>query len=136
MCTCTSTTITVKNLADRIEIEARRSRFAAPGQDLELNREEQQELLDTLKATASSWQEEDRDALHELQLALAFQTSRPEQSLKARTLFRSKSRRPDSNRDPFITELWTPVAPRHRESFQALCCANSSGLKVTLGDPR
>ena len=69
----------VANLADRIEIEARRSRFAAPGQDLELNREEQQELLDTLKATASSWQEEDRDALHELQLALAFQTSRPEQ---------------------------------------------------------
>jgi hypothetical protein len=69
----------VANLADRIEIEARRSRFAAPGQDLELNREEQQELLDTLKATVSSWQEEDRDALHELQLALAFQTSRPEQ---------------------------------------------------------
>jgi hypothetical protein len=70
---------TVANLADRIEIEAHRSRFAAPGQDLELNREEQQELLHTLKATASSWQEEDRDALHELQLALAFQTSRAEQ---------------------------------------------------------
>ena len=71
---------TVANLADRIEIEARRSTFAAPGQDLELHREEQQELLDTLKATASSWQEEDRDMLHELQLALAFQTSRPEQA--------------------------------------------------------
>ncbi len=73
-------TETVANLADRIEIEARRSTFAAPGQDLELNREEQQELHDTLKATASSWQEEDRDMLHELQLALAFQTSRPERA--------------------------------------------------------
>jgi hypothetical protein len=70
---------TVANLADRIEIEARQSRFAAPGQDLELDREEQQELLDTLKATAGSWQEEDHDTLHELQLALAVQTSRPEQ---------------------------------------------------------
>jgi hypothetical protein len=71
---------TATTLADRIEIEARRSTFAMPGQDLELNREEQQELLDTLKATASSWQDEDRDTLHELQLALAFQTSRPEQA--------------------------------------------------------
>jgi hypothetical protein len=71
---------TVANLADRIEIEARRSTFAAPGQDLDLHREEQQELLDTLKATASPWQEEDRDMLHELQLALACQTSRPEQA--------------------------------------------------------
>jgi hypothetical protein len=71
---------TVANLGDRIEIEARRGTFAPPGQDLELNREEQQELLDTLKATASSWPEEDRDMLHELQLALAVQTSRPERA--------------------------------------------------------
>jgi hypothetical protein len=71
---------TVANLAERIAIESHRGRFAPPGQDLELNREEQQELLDTLKATVGSWPEEDRDALHELQLALAVQTSRPEQS--------------------------------------------------------
>ncbi len=32
---------TVANLAERIEIESRRGRFAPPGQDLELNREEQ-----------------------------------------------------------------------------------------------
>ena len=70
---------TVANLADRIDIEAHRSSFASPGQDLELNRGEQQELLDTLKATAGSWQEEDRDMLHELQLALAFETSRSDQ---------------------------------------------------------
>jgi hypothetical protein len=48
------------------------------GQDLELDREEQQDLLDTLKAT-DLWPEEDKDTLHELQLALAVQTSRPEQ---------------------------------------------------------
>jgi N-formylglutamate amidohydrolase len=47
---------------------------------LELDREEQQELLDTLRATTDLWPEEDQDALHELQLALAVQTSRPEQS--------------------------------------------------------
>jgi hypothetical protein len=69
---------TVANLAERIAIESRRGRFAPPGQDLDLHQEEQQELLDTLKATAGSWPEEDRDALHELQLALAVQTSRPE----------------------------------------------------------
>jgi hypothetical protein len=71
---------TVANLAERIAIESRRGRFAPPGQDLELDREEQQELLDTLKATADLWPEEDKDTLHELQLALAVQTSRPEQS--------------------------------------------------------
>ena len=71
---------TVANLAERIAIEFRRGRFAPPGQDLELDREEQQELLDTLKATADLWPEEDKDTLHELQLALAVQTSRPEQS--------------------------------------------------------
>jgi hypothetical protein len=70
---------TVANLAERIAIESRRGRFAPPGQDLELDREEQQELLDTLKAT-DLWPEEDKDTLHELQLALAVQTSRPEQS--------------------------------------------------------
>ncbi|MGH3052919.1 MAG: hypothetical protein ACRDM8_08170 [Gaiellaceae bacterium] len=70
---------TVTNLADRIATESRRGRFASPGQDLELAGEEQRELLDTLKTTADSWPEEDRDALHELQLALAFQTSRLEQ---------------------------------------------------------
>jgi hypothetical protein len=71
---------TVANLAERIAIESRRGRFAPPGQDLELDREEQQELLDTLKATTDLWPEEDKDALRELQLALAVQTSRPEQS--------------------------------------------------------
>jgi hypothetical protein len=71
---------TVANLAERITIESRRGRFAPPGQDLELDREEQQELLDTLKATADLWPEQDQEALHELQLALAVQTSRPEQS--------------------------------------------------------
>jgi hypothetical protein len=63
-------------LAARIGIEAHRGRFAPPGQDLELSLEEQRELLDTLKATADAWPEEDRTALHELQLALAVQTSR------------------------------------------------------------
>jgi hypothetical protein len=70
---------TVANLADRIAAESRRGRFAPPGQDLELDGEEQRGLLETLKATAGSWPEEDRDALHELQLALAAQTSRLEQ---------------------------------------------------------
>jgi hypothetical protein len=70
---------TVTNLADRIATESHRGRFASPGQDLELDSEEQRELLDTLKTTAGSWPEEDRDALHELQLALAAQTSRLEQ---------------------------------------------------------
>jgi hypothetical protein len=46
---------TVANLAERIAIESRRGRFAPPGQDLDLHQEEQQELLDTLKATAGSW---------------------------------------------------------------------------------
>jgi hypothetical protein len=70
---------TVAILAERIATESRRGRFAPPGQDLELEREEQQELLNTLKATANSWPEDDRDMLHELQLALAVQTSRPVQ---------------------------------------------------------
>jgi hypothetical protein len=67
-------------LAERIAIEAHRGRFAPPGQDLELSLEEQRELLDMLKATAESWREEERTALHELQLALAVQTSRAEQT--------------------------------------------------------
>jgi hypothetical protein len=71
---------TAAALAERIATEAHRGRFAPPGQDLELDHEEQQALLETLKATANSWPEEDRAALHELQLALAVQTSRFEQS--------------------------------------------------------
>jgi hypothetical protein len=70
---------TAATLAERIAIEAHRGRFAPPGQDLELSLEEQRELLDTLKATAEAWPEEERAALHELQLALAVQTSRAEQ---------------------------------------------------------
>lgn len=66
------------SLAERIATEAHRGRFAPPGQDLELSLEEQRELLDTLKATAEAWPEEERAALHELQLALAVQTSRAE----------------------------------------------------------
>jgi hypothetical protein len=65
-------------LAERIATEAHRGRFAPPGQDLELSLEEQRELLDTLKATTDDWAEEDRAALHELQLALAVETSRAE----------------------------------------------------------
>jgi hypothetical protein len=72
------TSETIASLAERIETESQRSRFAPPGQDLELSLEEQQGLLDTLKATAGSWPEEERGALHELQLALAVQASRPE----------------------------------------------------------
>jgi hypothetical protein len=67
-------------LAERIGMEAHRGRFAPPGQDLELSLEEQRELFDTLKASAEAWPEEDRAALHELQLALAVQTSRAEQA--------------------------------------------------------
>ena len=71
---------TAAALAERIGIEAHRGRFAPPGQDLEFSLEEQRELLDALKATAESWPEEDRTALHELQLALAVQTSRADQA--------------------------------------------------------
>jgi hypothetical protein len=71
---------TAATLAERIVTEAHRGRFAPPGQDLELSLEEQRELLETLKATADAWPEEDRAALHELQLALAVQTSRAEQA--------------------------------------------------------
>jgi hypothetical protein len=67
-------------LGERIAIEAHRGRFAPPGQDLELSLEEERELLDTLKATVEAWPEEERAALHELQLALAVQTSRAEQA--------------------------------------------------------
>ena len=74
------TSETAASLAERIGIEAHRGRFASAGQDLEFSLEEQRELLDTLKATAESWPEEDRTALHELQLALAVQTSRVEQA--------------------------------------------------------
>jgi hypothetical protein len=70
----------VSALAERIGIEAHRGRFAPPGQDLELSLEEQRELFATLKASAEAWPEEDRAALHELQLALAVQTSRAEQA--------------------------------------------------------
>ena len=66
---------TAAGLAERIATEAHRGRFAPPGQDLELDHAEQRELLDTLKATAGSWPQDDRTALHELQLALAVQTS-------------------------------------------------------------
>ena len=72
--------VTAATLAERIATEAHRGRFATPGQDLELNLEEQRELLDMLKASAEAWPEEDRTALHELQLALAVQTSRAEQA--------------------------------------------------------
>ena len=70
---------TAASVAERIATEAHRGQFAPPGQDLELSLEEQRELLDTLKASAEAWPEEDRAALHELQLALAVQTSRAEQ---------------------------------------------------------
>jgi hypothetical protein len=70
---------TAATLAERIAIEAHRGRFAPPGQDLEFGLEEQRELRDVLKATAETWPEDDRAALHELQLALAVQTSRAEQ---------------------------------------------------------
>jgi hypothetical protein len=63
-------------VAERIAIEAHRGRFAPPGQDLELSLEEQRELLEMLKATVEARPEEERTALHELQLALAVQTSR------------------------------------------------------------
>ena len=62
-------------LAERLAIEAHRGRFAPPGQDLELSYQEQTELLEALKASVDSWPQDDRDALHELQLALAVQTS-------------------------------------------------------------
>ena len=71
---------TAATLAERIATEAHRGRFAPPGQDLELSLEEQRELLAVLKATAEAWPEEERTALHELQLALAVQTSRAEQA--------------------------------------------------------
>ena len=66
---------TAAALAARIAIEAHRGRLAPPGQDLELSLDEQRELLDMLNATADAWPEEDRDPLHELQLALAGHTS-------------------------------------------------------------
>src|SRR5919204_3387609 len=70
----------VSALAERIGIEAHRGRFAPPGQDLELSLEEQRELFATLKASAEAWPEEDRAALHELQLALAVQKSPADQA--------------------------------------------------------
>jgi hypothetical protein len=69
---------TAATLAERIATEAHRGRFTTGGQDLELRLEEQRELLDLLKETAEAWPEEDRAPLHELQLALAVQTSRAE----------------------------------------------------------
>jgi hypothetical protein len=72
--------VTAATLAERIATEAHRGRFAPPGQDLELRLEEQRELLDMLKATVEAWPEDERAALHELQLALAVQTSRAEQA--------------------------------------------------------
>ena len=71
---------TAASLAERIATEAHRGRFAPPGQDLEFSLEEQRELLEALKATTESWPEEDRAPLHELQLALAVQTSRAAQA--------------------------------------------------------
>jgi hypothetical protein len=65
----------VATLAKRIATEAHRGRLAAPGQDLELSHQEQTELLDALKGSVGSWPQDDREALHELQLALAVQTS-------------------------------------------------------------
>jgi hypothetical protein len=70
---------TTATLAERIATEARRGRLSAPGQDLALSHEEQKELLDTLKATSDSWPQGGREALHELQLALAVQTSQAEE---------------------------------------------------------
>jgi hypothetical protein len=69
---------TARSLAERIETEAHRGRLAAPGQDLELNYEEQRELLEALKATTEAWPEEDKHALRELQLALTFHLSQQE----------------------------------------------------------
>jgi hypothetical protein len=69
---------TAATLAERIATEAHRGRFAPPGQDLDLGLEEQRELHDALKASAEAWPEEDRADLHELQLALAVETSRVE----------------------------------------------------------
>jgi hypothetical protein len=65
-------------LAERIATEAHRGRFAPPGQDLELDHAEQQELLETLKASVDLWPADDRAELHELQLALAVATSQAE----------------------------------------------------------
>jgi hypothetical protein len=53
---------TAGSLAERIETEAHRGKLAAPGQDLELNHEEQRELLEALKDTTEAWPEEDRYA--------------------------------------------------------------------------
>ena len=72
--------VTATTLAERIATEAHRGRFATAGQDLELSFEEERELLETLKATVEAWPEDDRAPLHELQLALAVQTSRAEPS--------------------------------------------------------
>jgi hypothetical protein len=69
---------TAATLGERIAIEAHRGRFAPPGHDLEFDLDEQRELLDVFEATAEAWPDEDRAALHELQLALAVQTSRAE----------------------------------------------------------
>jgi hypothetical protein len=66
-------------LAERIATESRRGALSAPGQDLTLDHEEQQALLHALKASADSWPDEDRDEFRDLQLALAFETSRSEQ---------------------------------------------------------
>ena len=71
---------TAAGLAERIATEAHRGRFAPPGQDLELSLDEERELVDTLKATTEDWPEEDRVALHELQLALAVHTSRADRA--------------------------------------------------------
>jgi hypothetical protein len=74
------TSETAAALAERIATEAHRGRFAPPGQDLLLVHEEQEELLETLKATINLWPEEDRVALHELQLAvLAVETNQADE---------------------------------------------------------
>jgi hypothetical protein len=65
------TSETAAALAERLATEEHRGRFATPGQDLVLDLEEQQELLETLEASANLWPAEDRADLHELQLALA-----------------------------------------------------------------
>ena len=70
--------LTAAALAERIATEAHRGRFAPPGQDLVLDHEEQQEFLETLKASVDLWPAEDPAELHELQLALADATSQVE----------------------------------------------------------
>ena len=61
---------TASALVERVATEAHRPLVGPPGQDLVLEHEEQQALLETLKACVDLWPAEDRAELHELQVAL------------------------------------------------------------------